>query len=471
MASIKKIRGKAGLSFKITVSSGRDGNYKQIRHFMTWRPEKQMTELQAEKAVQRVAMDFERSIERGFAIDDKKRFSEYAEYVIDLKERNGAAPNSIENLRKYLKRANEAFGNKRIAEITPRHLNEFYKIIEKEPRRLKPAIARAKIDVRERIRGKESKVAFCRRAGLAPGTFDRFAAGEKIRLENADKIAKALQMSPQDVFAVEEAPEEKAEGTLLKMHTLFSVVFAQAEREFILPYNPAEKATPPKGREARETRCLQPDELRQILKCAESEPIQWRTLLHLFAVTGCRRGELLALKWENVDLNKGLLYINASLSYLPKKGLYVGKTKTKKARTVVIPSETIELLQKYRTWQTVNRLSVGDLWSEGGFVFTRYNGLPLYPMTVNTRLNEFSIKYGLPHLHPHMFRHTAASIMLSSGVDVVTTAKMLGHSPATALNVYAHEIEEAKRNAAESVAGIILRENTLKNKKNACNFE
>ena len=91
-------------------------------------------------------------------------------------------------------------------------------------------------------------------------------------------------------------------------------------------------------------------------------------------------------------------------------------------------------------------------------------------MNVNNRLNEFSIKHGLPHLHPHMFRHTAASIMLASGVDVVTTAKMLGHSPATALKVYAHEIEEAKRKASESVAGVVLRKNTSKNKKNACNF-
>ncbi len=470
MASIKKIRGKAGLSFKITVSSGRDGNYKQVRHFMTWRPDKPMTELQAEKAVQRVAMDFERSIEKGFRPDDKQRFAEYAEYVIELKERNGAAPNSIDNLRKYLKRANEAFGSKRITEITPRHLNEFYKTIEREPRKLKPAVARAKIDVRDKIRGVESTAAFCRRAGLAPGTFGRFAAGEKIRLENAEKIAKALQMSPLDVYSVEEVKDTKATGTLQKMHTLLSVVFAQAERELILPYNPAEKATPPTGREARETRCLQPDELRRILECAESEPIQWRTLLHLFAVTGCRRGELLALKWDNVDLNNGTLYINASLSYLPKIGLYVGKTKTRKTRTVAIPSETVELLRKYKTWQTVNRLAVGDLWNEGGFVFTRYNGLPIYPMTVNNRLNEFSIKHGLPHLHPHMFRHTAASIMLASGVDVVTTAKMLGHSPATALKVYAHEIEEAKRKASESVAGVVLRKNALKNKKNACNF-
>lgn len=85
MANIKRIDGKTGTSFKITVTKGRDMTGKQIRHYKTWAPERPMTERQMEKEVQRVAFEFEREIELGFQADNRQTFAEYAKYVLEVR--------------------------------------------------------------------------------------------------------------------------------------------------------------------------------------------------------------------------------------------------------------------------------------------------------------------------------------------------------------------------------------------------
>ena len=89
MASIRKIEGKNGVSYKITVTKGRDLNGRQVRHYLTWTPEPKMIPRQIEKAVQKAAFTFEQEIEKGFAVDNRQTFSEYARYVIHLKEHSG----------------------------------------------------------------------------------------------------------------------------------------------------------------------------------------------------------------------------------------------------------------------------------------------------------------------------------------------------------------------------------------------
>lgn len=101
---------------------------------------------------------------------------------------------------------------------------------------------------------------------------------------------------------------------------------------------------------------------------------------------------------------------------------------------------------------------MGDQWHDTGYAFTRNNGEPINPHTLPKFLDAFSARHNLPHIHAHAFRHTAASIMIANGVDVVTVSKMLGHStPSMTTDVYSHLIEEAKRKAAECVADVILR--------------
>jgi len=110
MASIRKILGKNGVSYKITVTHGLKSDGSQNRKYKTYNPPSGITERQIEKEVNRIAYDFEREITQGFAADNRQTFSQYAEYVIDLKERNGNKHRTIVRYRELLKRIIPAIG-------------------------------------------------------------------------------------------------------------------------------------------------------------------------------------------------------------------------------------------------------------------------------------------------------------------------------------------------------------------------
>ena len=127
MANIRRITGKNGVAYKITVTKGRNQNGKQMRHYMTWTPDRPMTERQMQKAVERAAMDFERSIEQGYQIDNRQTFAQYAEYVLSEKEQQGAKYRTLDRYRELLERINQGIGYIKLADIRPQHLNTRYK--------------------------------------------------------------------------------------------------------------------------------------------------------------------------------------------------------------------------------------------------------------------------------------------------------------------------------------------------------
>ena len=147
MATIEKIQGKNGTTYRISVSSGFDTSGKRIRHRMTYKPEPGMTARQIERAVQRAAADFERSIEQGYALDNRQAFVEYAAYVLDLKERDGTKAKTLDRYKELMIRINQAIGHLKLADIRPQHLNSFYKNLAEPGIRLGGGIATAKIDL------------------------------------------------------------------------------------------------------------------------------------------------------------------------------------------------------------------------------------------------------------------------------------------------------------------------------------
>ena len=147
MATIEKQVGKNGTAYRITVYAGFDTQGKRIRHRMTWKPSPGMTPKQTEKAVQRAAADFERSIEQGFALDNRQTFAEYADYVLDLKQRTGTKLRTIERYKDMMARINQAIGHIKLADLRPQHLNSFYKNLAEPGIRIGGGSATARIDM------------------------------------------------------------------------------------------------------------------------------------------------------------------------------------------------------------------------------------------------------------------------------------------------------------------------------------
>ena len=193
--------------------------------------------------------------------------------------------------------------------------------------------------------------------------------------------------------------------TILEHHRLISTVLEQAVKEGLVPFNVAERAELPKATR-KEVNYFQPEQVEAIRDAAETEPIKWKTLVHLFLVTGARRGEILGLKWANVDFDGNRIYICNNVLYTPDRGIYEDTPKTAKSiRYISLPKETMSLLREYRFSQLEQRFAMGDRWHNRDFVFTQENGEPMHPDSVTDWLTKFSKRHDLPHINAHAFRH------------------------------------------------------------------
>lgn len=159
-----------------------------------------------------------------------------------------------------------------------------------------------------------------------------------------------------------------------------------------------------------------------------------------------------------IDLHTGQIIIDSALYYSNKRGVFVGDTKTGEHRYVKIPAETVALIKQLRLEQLDLRQKNGDRWHESGYVFTQDNGEPMNPQTWTQWMNDFSARHGLPHVNPHAFRHTAASVLIANGTDITTVSKILGHSSvSTTENYYSHLIEAAKAAASDTLTDVLIR--------------
>jgi len=245
--------------------------------------------------------------------------------------------------------------------------------------------------------------------------------------------------------------------SITEHHRLISTVLDQAEKEGLVPFNVAGKATLPKMQK-KEVNYFQPEQIAAIRDALESEPLKWRTLVHLLLITGARRGEVLGLKWEKVDFEGRKIHICNSVLYSADIGIYESSPKTATSnRFITLPTETMQLLRKYQAWQTKERFRLGGYYEDQGFLFAQDNGKPMHPDTVTTWLDRFSKRHGLPHINPHAFRHTMASMLYFNGVDSVSISKRLGHAQVSiTADIYAHVMEEADQRNADILADVFL---------------
>ena len=458
MASIRKMQHKDGVAYKITVSMGCDPKGKQIRHYKTWKPPAGMTAQQAAKKAKQVAADFERELEYGFQVDNNQTFAEYAAYVVDLKKQEGETINTMACYKLLLSHVLPTLGNKKIRDIRPQHLNTLYKELMQPGSRHTRDKATPTIDFRQLVADRgQSWESFARDCGLSVYTVKKICHGEYISHDSAKKVSAALGEPVSLYFSVKEEQATLSPKTIQRIHSFLHVIFRQAELDMLITVNPADRVRPPRA-ERHTPNYFQPEQITAILEALETEPIMWRTMVYLFIVSGARRGEILGLKWDKVDFEQKQIKIDCTLSYTSGSGKYEGPTKTGNVRYVPLPDEAFTILRKYRIYQLEQRLLYGDQWRESPYVFTGVRGGPLMPSSVNVWLLKFSDRHGLPHINPHSFRHSAASIMIANGVDIVSVSKMLGHSTTTTtMEIYAHAIEDKKRAAAECIADSILR--------------
>ena len=176
----------------------------------------------------------------------------------------------------------------------------------------------------------------------------------------------------------------------------------------------------------------------------------------LAAYTGARRGELLALRWSDVDADAREVTISGSAAVVEGQRVE-GTTKGGRSRVVGIDEETARALREHRRRQAAERLAAGALWTgDGARVFVTETGEPLYPDTVTALTTKLAARAGVPHCRLHDLRHLHATTLLLAGVPVHVVAARLGHAdPAVTLRTYAHVVREQAASVADVFAAAV----------------
>ncbi len=231
-------------------------------------------------------------------------------------------------------------------------------------------------------------------------------------------------------------------------------IFDMAVRDDSIKSSPMLKVNRPQKRKDDNTqpeseKALSAEELQKILTELGKVPLKWRTYITLAVDTGARRGELCGIKWEDVDWSTGAITFSRNLQYTSTAGVYVAKPKNGRTRVVDVGQETLDLLRQLRAEQASSCICEWVFSQDG-------TPDPMHPQRPTAYFAKFGKKYGIKNFHPHLLRHTAASIAILNGADVVSVSQRLGHSdPAVTLRMYAHANQESIRRAGQVVRDVL----------------
>ncbi|MFF5505892.1 tyrosine-type recombinase/integrase [Streptomyces roseolus] len=267
--------------------------------------------------------------------------------------------------------------------------------------------------------------------------------------------AQGLDTERKKCCAVGECCQKRLSAlTVTYVHSVLKSALEHAVREDELPRNVARnvKTTAPRPTRFRPFTAA---EARQFLDAARADRLQ--ALYELALRTGLRKGELLGLHWEDLDLTTGTASIRRSLQRTRTGGLTHLPTKTRASeRRIALPTECLHSLKEHKERQDRERQAVGSDWKGSGLVFTTPTGGPLDPANLTRRFRSFLDRARLRRIRFHDLRHSTATLLLEQGVDLVVIKELLGHAHiGVTAGVYAHVRIRLQRQAISSLSGVL----------------
>jgi integrase len=234
--------------------------------------------------------------------------------------------------------------------------------------------------------------------------------------------------------------------TIRHISFVVSGALSKGVRWKLIARNPMDDVDRPKLTKAK-PRILDHDKMKQLLDRAQGTRLY--PLLVLAAATGCRRGELLALEWSDLDPTTGALQVSKSLEET-KQGLRIKSTKSGEPRHFSVPRSALQVLAHHREQQDSDRKMFGPDYQEHGLIFCRPDGAHYMPDQMSSRVTAFARKAGLPGIGLHSLRHSHASQLISSGAPITAVSDRLGHAnSAITLSIYSHALPADVSAAAE----------------------
>ncbi len=422
MPSITPRKDKHGniISYTIRVYRGYDSSGNRLKPYtMTWKPDARLTAKQTEKELARQAAQFEEQCKNGCAANPTMKLQDFCAEYLDIMKPS-LSPATFAFYQSEIQRhIIPALGHLKLREITAAHVQKYIQQLAAMPK--------------------------TERDGTSSGT------GETV--------------SP---------------STVRRYLTVLQSIFKQAVKLGIIPETPAksERLTLPKAIQPK-IEIFNMAEAAEMLACLEQEDIQFQTLIQLAIFTGARRGELVALKFSDVDYEQAKITIERAAVKLKDQKTIIKPPKDYEVRTVTVNQSCLELIRMLQLEKMREAQRLGTQWqgadttsaqlpqkggtdaaqqraTGGNWLFTTWNGEIMNPQTPTKQFSKFLKKNGLQHRKFHSLRHTSATLLLYGGINVKQVQSRLGHGDIETTNKYLHVLEEADIEAANVLGAMLV---------------
>ncbi len=467
MASIRK----RGETFTITAYMGYDEQGRQIKKTTTYRPPEGVTAGKAEKLAKAFAAQWEDKVRGYVSLDENRTFAElakwYYESVAPLKLKDNVRIDNMSIINTYIM---PTLARKKLKEITPAMLDALFSDLRmngrtKDTYRL--------VGGYELPKGRYRGVNLCslaRDTGMSRTTLARLNSGHGIEKGNAEKIAAALNTRFDDMFISDMQDRSLEQSTISRIRRCLSAIFTAGVQKEIMRRNPVANTVAISKKSKKSVSYLDETQaLALVSHLEQQDDFQYKVMINTLLFTGMRGGELCALQWQDIDFEKGIIYIRHTLSYIrnvgqnrgPRPGsngkrasvyeLQTPKTENSE-RYVVIPQSLKGLLMEHRQRQENSRASAAQ-WEHPDMVFTTTGGNYYSESYLNARFKKTVRKMGLPDdTHLHSLRHTTASLLINSDVSPKVIAEQLGHASASITqDIYSHIFASSRAKAAQAL--------------------
>ncbi len=302
-------------------------------------------------------------------------------------------------------------------------------------------------------------------ARIRPSTWDSYARNLRLHVLPALGAEHLQSITPARLnrFYAELLERGRANGsgglspkTVRYVHGILRKALADAVRWNLVQRNAADFADPPKVSSAgREMLTWNAEELRTFLEHIAGERLHAAYLLA--ATTGMRRGEVLGLRWRDVDLDAARLSVRQSIVSVAYE-IKITEPKTARSRrSIALDQRTVAALRSWRKLQLEDRMLLGDDYENSGLVFTAESGRYIHPDRFTQLFDRFVNDSDVRRIRLHDLRHTHATLALAAGVHPKVVSERLGHATvAFTLDVYSHAVPALQQDAADRVASLVF---------------
>ncbi|MDR6124066.1 integrase [Bacillus sp. SLBN-46] len=265
------------------------------------------------------------------------------------------------------------------------------------------------------------------------------------------QIAKLQPFHLQEYYS-QKLENGKFDGTGLSAqsvkhhHRLIHKALKDAVKWLFLVRNVAENVTPPKTTKTK-MKIWDNEQLKIFLKAAKDSV--YYTVYLTASYTGMRRGEVLGLRWQDVDFNNNIIFVRQALQEVKKVGLTFKEPKSGNSRSISITPTLAKELKKVYNQILVNKLSLGQMYTDLDLVFAQKNGKPIQPAELAKNYRKVVENSGLHYIRFHDLRHTHATLLLQQGVHPKIVSERLGHSTiGITMDTYTHVLPNMQKEAA-----------------------